>query len=55
MDALDDAKAMMLREFTGEIHITRTHQGYRAVHPDQKHYGTVMAVLQRDMLQSDLI
>ncbi len=55
MDALDDAKAMSLRDYAGEIHITRTHQGYRAIYPDQKHYGTVMAVLQRDMLRSDLI
>jgi len=55
IDAIDDAKSIMLKEFVSEMHISRTHQGYRAVRPDQKHYGTVMAVLHRDTALADLL
>jgi hypothetical protein len=55
MDAIADAKSIMLQEFTSEMYISRTHQGYRAVRPDQKHYGTVMGVVHRDTVLADLL
>jgi hypothetical protein len=50
LDALADAKSIMLRQGLHMMHISRTHQGYRAVRPNQKHFGTVMAVVYRHSL-----
>jgi len=50
LDALADAKSIMLRNHLSVMHISRTHQGYRAVRPNQKHFGTVMAIVYRHSL-----
>lgn len=47
LDALADARSIMLRQGLTIMHISRTHQGYRAVRPDQKHFGTVVGIIQR--------
>ena len=49
LDALADARSIMLRQGLSVMHISRTHQGYRAVRPEQKHFGTVVGIVYRDL------
>jgi hypothetical protein len=49
LDALADAQSIMLRQRLNVMHISRTHQGYRAVKPKEKHFGTVVGIVYRDI------
>jgi hypothetical protein len=49
LDALADARSIMLRQRLSMMLISRTHQGYRAVKPEQKHFGTVVGIVYRDI------
>ena len=47
LDALADARSIMLRQGLTVMHISRTYQGYRAVRPEQKHFGTIVGIIRR--------
>jgi len=49
LDALADARSIMIQQRIDVMHISRTHQGYRAVKPEQKHFGTVVGIVYRDI------
>jgi hypothetical protein len=49
MEAIDHAKSIMIKQRINVMHISRTHQGYRAVKPEQKHFGTVVGIVYRDI------
>lgn len=49
MEAIGHAKSIMIKQRINVMHISRTHQGYRAVKPEQKHFGTVVGIVYRDI------